>query len=186
MRGVAWYPQALERDLAQSAFDVPVGHPLDGLAVKLGVGSVRAELAGSAEFEGKMAGADNGDALIAGPGFDQAAQGAAKLDEPPGLRKRRGEDIRVDGHDGQVRLRTRGDDGAGDAVVNAQFIAEREVKAGVQAGAQQVRGELFMPLEDHAGQSEFALLIVVVCVIEWRFAYEELRHIIVEELMEMV
>jgi len=36
-----------------------------------------------------MAGPDDGDALLTGPGFDEAAQGATQLDVPPGLRKGR-------------------------------------------------------------------------------------------------
>src|SRR5213080_3118184 len=65
---------------------------------------MRAELARATKFEGQVAGPDDGDALVAGPGLDETAQGAAQLDEPPGLRKRRGEDVRVDRHDGQICL----------------------------------------------------------------------------------
>ena len=43
-----------------------------------------------------------------------------------------------------------------------------------------------MSLQHHAGQPEFALLVVVVRIVEGRFADEELRHIIVEELVEVV
>src|SRR5215831_7461126 len=43
-----------------------------------------------------------------------------------------------------------------------------------------------MSLQNHTRQPEFALLIVVVRVVEGSFADEELRHIIVEELVEMV
>src|SRR5690242_14526377 len=43
-----------------------------------------------------------------------------------------------------------------------------------------------MSLQHHTGQSKFALLIVVVCIVERRFADEELRHIIVPELVEVV
>src|SRR5437660_518262 len=85
-----------------------------------------------------MAGPDDGDALLTGPGFDKAAQGAAQLDVPPGLRKWRGEDVCVDGHDGQVRLRTGRDDGAGNTVVDAQFVAEGEVETVIKPGTQQL------------------------------------------------
>src|SRR5205823_13387348 len=126
------------------------------------------------------------DALITWPGHDKTAQGAAQFDEPPGLRKWRGEDVRVDGHDGQIRLRARRDDGTRNTVVNAQFIAEREVETGIKPSTKKIRREFFVPLEDHAGQPEFALLIVVVRIVERRFADEELRHIIVEELVEVI
>ena len=43
-----------------------------------------------------------------------------------------------------------------------------------------------MSFQDHTGQPEFALLVVVVRIVEGRFADEELRHIIVEELVEVV
>src|SRR5437660_9531447 len=147
---------------------------------------MRTELARATKFEGQVTGPDDGDALVAGPGLDEAAQGAAQLDEPPWLRKWRSEDIRVDGHDGQIRLRARRDDGARNTVVDAQFIAEGEVETGIKPGTKKVRREFFVSLEDHAGQPEFALLIVVVRVVEGRFANEELRHIIVEKLVEVV
>src|SRR5438132_14399670 len=97
-----------------------------------------AELARPPEFEGQVTGPEDGDALVAGPGLDGTAQGAAQLDEPPGLRKRRGEDVRVDRHDGQICLRTRCNDGACNAVVDAQFVAEGEVKTGIQPGTKKV------------------------------------------------
>src|SRR5260221_9534752 len=93
---------------------------------------MRAELARATKFEGQVAGPDDGDALVAGPGLDETAQGAAQLDEPPGLRKRRGEDVRVDRHDGQIFLRTRCNYGACNSVVHAQFVGEGEVKTGLQ------------------------------------------------------
>src|SRR5437764_9487693 len=133
-----------------------------------------------------MAGPDDGDALLTGPGFDKAAQGAAQLDVPPGLWQWRGEDVCVDGHDGQVRLRAGRDDGAGNTVVDAQFVAEGEVETVIKPGTQQIRREFFVSLEEHAGQPELALLIVVVRVVEGRLADEELRHIVVEELVEVV
>src|SRR5439155_8558091 len=105
VRGVAWRREAFERDIPQRAFDVAVGDPLDSFAVELRVRPVRAELARPAKFQGQMAGPDNGDALLTGPGVDKAAQGAAQLDVPPGPRKWRGEGVCVDRHDGQVRLR---------------------------------------------------------------------------------
>src|SRR6266571_8937435 len=100
---------------------------------------MRAELARPAKFEGQVTGSDDGDALITGPGLDETAQGAAQLDEPPGLRKWRGEDVRVDGHDGQICLRARRDDGAGNTVVDAQFVAEREVETGIEPGTKKIR-----------------------------------------------
>src|SRR5947207_9263244 len=147
---------------------------------------MRAELARATKFEGQVTGPDDGDALVAGPGLDETAQGAAQLDEPPGLRKRRGEDVRVDGHDGQICLWACRNDGTRNTVVDAQFIAKGEVETGVEPSTKQIRREFFVSLEDHAGQPEFALLIVVVRVVEGRFAYEELWHIIVEELVEVV
>src|SRR2546423_12916904 len=133
-----------------------------------------------------MTGPDDGDALVAGPGLDEAAQGAAQLDESPGLGKWRGEDVRVDGHDGQIRLWAYRNDGARNTVVHAQFIAKGEVETGIEPSTKQIRREFFVSLEDHARQPEFALLIVVVRVVEGRFAHEELWHIIVEELVEVV
>src|SRR4051812_13078840 len=100
---------------------------------------MRAELARATKFEGQVAGSDHSLALVAGPGLDEAAQGAAQIDEPPGPRKRRGEDVRVDGHDGQICLRARRDDGACNAVVDAQFVAEGEVETGVEPGTKQIR-----------------------------------------------
>jgi len=61
---------------------------------------MRAELAWPTKFEGQVTGTDDGDALTTGPVLDEAAQRAAKLDEPPGLRKWRSEDVRIDGHNG--------------------------------------------------------------------------------------
>src|SRR5438045_4633190 len=147
---------------------------------------MRAELARATKFEGQVAGPDDGDALVAGPGLDEAAQDAAQLDEPPGLGKRRGEDVRVDGHDGQICLWACRNDGARNTVVDAQFIAKGEVETGIEPGTKQISREFFVSLEDHAGQPEFALLIVVVRVVEGRFANEELRHIIVEKMVELV
>src|SRR5437870_723185 len=100
---------------------------------------MRAELARATKFEGQVASPDDCDTLIAGPGLDETAQGAAQLDEPPGPRKRRGEDVRVDRHDGQIGLRARCNDGACNAVVDAQFIAEREVETGIEPGTKQIR-----------------------------------------------
>src|SRR5438105_86274 len=98
-----------------------------------------AELARPPEFEGQVTGPDDGDTLIAGPGLDETAQGAAQLDEPPGPRKRRGEDVRVDRHDGQICLRTRRDDGARNTMIDAQFVAEREVETGIEPGTKKIR-----------------------------------------------
>src|SRR5262249_55329934 len=105
---------------------------------------------------------------------------------PPGLRKWWGEDVRVDGHDRQIRLWACRDDGACNTVVDTQFIAEGEVETSIKPGTKKIRREFFMSLEDHAGQPEFALFIVVVRVVERCFADEELRHIIVEKLVEVV
>src|SRR5260221_6910038 len=49
-----------------------------------------------------------------------------------------GEDVRVNRHDRQVRLRPQCDQGAGNAVVDSQLVAERQVKASVHSLAQQV------------------------------------------------
>src|SRR5260221_2823703 len=95
---------------------------------------MRAELARATKFEGQVAGPDDGDALVAGPGLDETAQGAAQLDEPPGLRKRRGEDVRVDRHDGQICLRARCNDWACNSVVDAQLVADSEVVTGIGLG----------------------------------------------------
>src|SRR5437588_810787 len=153
---------AFELTFPQRAFYVAVGDPLDGFAVELRIRPVRTELARPTQFEGQVAGPDDGDALIAGPGLEKAAQGAAQLDEPPRLRKWRSKDICVDGHDGQVRLWAGRNDGARDTVVDAQFVTEGEVKTGIQPGTKKVRREFFVSLQHHAGQPELALLIVVV------------------------
>src|SRR5579885_2803077 len=136
---------------------------------------MRAKLSRPAEFKRKMAGTNDSYPLIAGPGLEQTAQGAAQFDKPPGLRKWRREDVRVDGHNGQIGLRARRNDGAGNAVIDAQFVAEGEVETGIQPGAQQVCREFFVSFQFHTRQSEFAFLIVIVGVVEGRFADEELR-----------
>src|SRR5690242_12612233 len=97
---------------------------------------MRAKLARSAQFEGEVTSPDDGDALIAGPGLDKTTQGATQIDKAPGLWKGRGEDIRVDRHNGKICLRTCRDDRTGDTMVNAQFVAEREVETSIQPGTQ--------------------------------------------------
>src|SRR5579883_779944 len=131
MRGVARRPKALQRNFPQRTLNIAVGDPLDGFTVKLRVRSMRAKLARPAKFERQVAGSNDSNALLAGPGFKKTAQGAPQLDISPGLRQRWGEDIGVDGDDGQVRLRARRDDGAGNTVVDAQFIAESQIKTGI-------------------------------------------------------
>ena len=54
--------QAVEADLGQAAVEVAGGDPVDGSPVELGVGAVLTELAGAAELEGQVPGADDGDA----------------------------------------------------------------------------------------------------------------------------
>src|SRR5690348_10361964 len=126
---------------------------------------MRAELARPAKLQGEVAGPNDGHALIARPVFEQLAQGAAQLHVPPGLRKRWGEDIRIDGYNWQFRLRACRDDVAGNAVIHPQFIAEGEVETGIKSRAQEIRREFFVSFEEHAGQSELALLIVIVRVV---------------------
>src|SRR5712691_3874709 len=112
---------------------------------------MRAELARSTKFEGQVTGTYDGDALITGPGFDEAAQGAAQLDEPPRLRKWRSEDVRIDGHNGQICLWTCRDDRTRNTVVDTQFVAEREVETSIKPGTKKICRKFFVSLEDHTG-----------------------------------
>ena len=107
-------------------------------------------------------------------------------DEPLRLRQRRREDVGVDRHDRQVGLRPQRDDRAGDAVVDPQLVAERQVEAGVQAVAQDVRGQVLLAAQRHPRQAELALLVVPVGVVERRLADQELRHVVQPQLVEVV
>ena len=82
----------------------------------------------------------------AGHDSTSCADGPAELHEPLRLRQRRREDVGVDRHDRQVGLGPQRDDRAGDAVVDAQLVAERQVEVGVQAVAQDVRGQVLLAL----------------------------------------
>lgn len=68
-----------------------------------------------------------------GSGLDHVSDRLAQLDEPLRPRQRRREDVRVDRHDRQVGLRPQRDDRTGDAVVDAELVAERQVEAGIEA-----------------------------------------------------
>ena len=140
---------------AQAALEVAAGDPVDGLAVELGVGAVRAELARPAELQRQVAGADDRHPPVVGPRLDELPDRPAQLDEPLRLRQRRGEDVGVDRHDRQVVLRPQRDDRAGDAVVDAQLVAEGQVEAGVEAVAQDVlrRGPPRPPGSSAAGRT---------------------------------
>ena len=184
--GVARGVQAVERHLGEAALEVAAGDPVDGLAVEVRVGAVRAELARAAELERQVAGADDRDPTVVGPGLDELPDRPAQLDEPLRLRQRRREDVGVDRHDRQVVLGPQRDDRAGDAVVDPQLVAEGQVEAGVQAVAQDVLGEVLLARQGHPGQAELALLVVPVGVVEGRLADQELRHVVQPQLVEVV
>ena len=120
------------------------------------------------------------------PRLDQLADGPAELHEPLRLRQRRREDVGVDRHDRQVGLGPQRDDRAGDAVVDPQLVAEGQVEAGVQAVAQDVRGQVLVALQAHPRQAELALLVVPVGVVVRRLADQELRHVVQPQLVEVV
>ena len=184
--GVAGQVQALEADLAAAAFDVAVRDPLHGLAVELRVGAVLAELTRPAELEREVTGADDRDPLVALPRLDHLADRLAQLDEPLRLRQRRREDVGVDRHDRQVGLRPQRDDRAGDAVVDPQLVAERQVEVAVETAAQDVGGELLVAGQRHPREAELALLVVPVGVEVRRLADQELRHVVQPQLVEVV
>jgi hypothetical protein len=71
-------------------------------------------------------------------------------------------------------------------VVDPQFVAERQVEAGVDALAQQVPGQVLIAAHKHPGQAELPFLVVEVRVVERRLADEELRHVVQPQLVEMV
>jgi hypothetical protein len=120
-------------------------------------------------------------------GHDSTISGSsAQLDEPLRLRQRRREDVGVDRHDRQVGLGPQRDDRAGDAVVDPQLVAEGQVEAGVEAVAQDVRGQVLLARQGHPRQAELALLVVPVGVEERRLADQELRHVVQPQLVEVV
>ena len=124
--------------------------------------------------------------LSSGQLSTRASKGSAEFDEPAGLRHRRREDVGVHRHDRQIRLRSQRDDRAGDAVVDAEFVAERQVEPAVQALPQNVRGQVLLSAQCHPGQSELAFLVVEVRIEERRLPDQELRHVVEPELVEMI
>ena len=71
-------------------------------------------------------------------------------------------------------------------MVDPQLVAEGEIEAGVESLTEQVGGESDVPRQSHSGQTELALLVVPVGVVEGRLADEELRHVVEPELVEVV
>jgi hypothetical protein len=71
-------------------------------------------------------------------------------------------------------------------VVDPQLVAERQVEAGVEALAQDVRRQVLVARSDEPRQAELALLVVPVGVVERRLADEELRHVVEPQLVEVV
>ena len=157
------------------------------LRVELRVGPVRAELARAAELQRQVAGADDRHPLVARPRLDQLAERPAELDEPLRLRQRRGEDVGVDRHDRQVVLRAQRDDRAGDAVVDAQLVAEREVEAGVEARragcGRTGRGRPCMRIR---GRPNSRSSLYQLASYYSALADQELRHVVQPQLVEVV
>ena len=172
--------------LARQPSMSPLAIHSTALASNSGSGPCGAELARAAELERQVAGADHRHAQVRRPGVDQLADGPAELDEALGPRQRRREDVGVDRHDRQVVLRAHGDDRAGDRVVDAQLVGEREVEVAVDALAQHVGRQLLVPAQQQPRQAELAFLVVVVGVVERRLADEELRHVVQPQLVEVV
>ena len=184
--GVAGLMQRVQGHLGQASLDVAVRDPVHRPAVELRIRPVFAELAGSAEFEGEMAGADDRHPLVRRPRLDEFADGGAELHEPLRLRQRRREDVGVDRHDGQVGIRSQRDDRTGDAVVDAQLVAERKVEIRVEPLPENVRGQVLLTAQPHPRQAEFPLLVVPVGVEPRCLADQELGHVVQPELVEVI
>src|SRR5215207_3574627 len=98
-----------------------------------------------------MAGANDRDTLIAWPRFHQPTQQPTELDESLRLRQRRSKNVCVHRHDWEICLWPQRNDRTGNAVVDAELVAECEVESSVKTLAQQIRRQLFVAFEAHPG-----------------------------------